>query len=259
MQAPSEVAQLVSFAYFRDWIKDEDPRTFDDRAKLDEAYKKYRIDHMHKNNRNFWDEIKGHAWTREKYGIATAEEQERKRLRSKGREGKLDSFLQQLEGGDFDELSFDQKGARELGPATSQLTHVPISERAPKVVETKPVPVAEPPKTTEEKPEAKVEEKPDDAATADAAKTEDIAEDKPKVEEPAAEANGETAAATTDVPKDKPEEEQQPAVADEESKKAEEDTVMIPASPNTLFIKSLSPEISRADLEAVSHAFFGSL
>lgn len=39
---------------------------------------------------------------------------------------------------------------------------------------------------------------------------------------------------------------------DSEAKKGEEDSIMIPGNPHTLLIKSLSPEISRADLEAVS-------
>lgn len=42
------------------------------------------------------------------------------------------------------------------------------------------------------------------------------------------------------------------APEDAEAKKGEEDSIMIPGSPLTLLIKSLSPEISRADLEAVS-------
>lgn len=41
------------------------------------------------------------------------------------------------------------------------------------------------------------------------------------------------------------------AAEDTEAKKGEEDSVMVPGNPSTLFIKSLSPEISRADLEAV--------
>ena len=36
------------------------------------------------------------------------------------------------------------------------------------------------------------------------------------------------------------------------SKKGDEDSILIPPAPTTLFIKSVSPEISRADLVAVS-------
>lgn len=38
---------------------------------------------------------------------------------------------------------------------------------------------------------------------------------------------------------------------DTEARKGDEDSILIPGSTNTLFIKSISPEISRADLEAV--------
>jgi hypothetical protein len=38
------------------------------------------------------------------------------------------------------------------------------------------------------------------------------------------------------------------------AKKGDDDSILIPSAPTTLFIKSLSPEISRSDLEAVSTA-----
>lgn len=38
---------------------------------------------------------------------------------------------------------------------------------------------------------------------------------------------------------------------DTEAKKGDEDSIMVPGNPYALLIKSLSPEISRADLEAV--------
>lgn len=49
------------------------------------------------------------------------------------------------------------------------------------------------------------------------------------------------------------------AAEDYEAKKGEIDSIMIPGNPHTLLIKSLSPEISRADLEAVSWSSGGCL
>lgn len=52
----------------------------------------------------------------------------------------------------------------------------------------------------------------------------------------------------------KADEEAQPAQEDD-AKKTEDDQVLIPAAPTTLFIKSVSPEISRADLEKVGASY----
>lgn len=90
-------------------MREEDPRTFDDKDKLEESYKKYRSDFLHRHNRMFFDEAKSMSWCKEKYGITEEEISERKRLKVKGREGKLEAFLKALEGGEYDELSFDGK------------------------------------------------------------------------------------------------------------------------------------------------------
>ena len=95
-------------------MRDEDPRTYDDKVRLEESYKKYKSNFLYRSNRNFFDEINGMAWCKEKYGITEEEEAERKRLRAKGREGKIEQFLQTLESGDLDDLTFDQKGASTL-------------------------------------------------------------------------------------------------------------------------------------------------
>lgn len=46
---------------------------------------------------------------------------------------------------------------------------------------------------------------------------------------------------------------------DTEAKKGDEDSIMVPGNPYALLIKSLSPEISRADLEAVRYHLFASI
>lgn len=91
-------------------MRDEDHRTFDDKAKLDEAYKKYRSTFLYKANQAIWTEIKGMSWCKEKYGISTEEVAARKAIREKGREGKMDKFLETLQTGAYDDLSLDQKG-----------------------------------------------------------------------------------------------------------------------------------------------------
>lgn len=90
-------------------MREEDPRTYDDNDKLEESYKKYRTGFLHKHNRMVFDEVKEMSWCKLKYGISEEEVAERKRLKIKGREGKLEAFLKALEGGEYDELSFDGK------------------------------------------------------------------------------------------------------------------------------------------------------
>lgn len=91
-------------------MREEDPRTYDDKARLEDSYKKYKNNFLYRNNKDFFSEISGMAWCKEKYGITPEEEAERKRLRGKGREGRIDQFLQTLQNGDLDDLTFDQKG-----------------------------------------------------------------------------------------------------------------------------------------------------
>lgn len=114
LKPPTDLPYLASFQYYKDWMRDEDPRTYDDKVRLEESYKKYKSNFLYRSNRNFFDEINGMAWCKEKYGITEEEEAERKRLRAKGREGKIEQFLQTLESGDLDDLTFDQKGASTL-------------------------------------------------------------------------------------------------------------------------------------------------
>lgn len=95
-------------------MREEDQRLFDDKDKLNESYKKYKSNFYHKNNRMFFDDVKDMSWCKEKYGITEEEVNDRKRLRDKGREGKVEAFLTALENGEFDEISFDGKGEFKL-------------------------------------------------------------------------------------------------------------------------------------------------
>lgn len=110
LKPPQELPYLASFQYYKDWMREEDPRTYDDKARMEESYKKYKSTFLYRSNKDFFSEISGLAWCKEKYGTTDEEEAERKRLRAKGREGRIDQFLQSLENGDLDELIFDQKG-----------------------------------------------------------------------------------------------------------------------------------------------------
>lgn len=109
-------------------MREEDQRLFDDKDKLEESYKKYKSSFYRKNNRMFFDDVKTMSWCKEKYGITEEEVNERKRLKNKGREGKVETFLSALEGGEYDEISFDGKGQFYGGFAfSSSLLLLPFS------------------------------------------------------------------------------------------------------------------------------------
>lgn len=91
-------------------MRDEDHRLYDDKTKLEEAYKNYRTSYLYKAHQGLWTDIKEMAWCKEKYGIGEEEVNERKKLRERGRQGKMESFVQAVKNGDLDNLSLDQKG-----------------------------------------------------------------------------------------------------------------------------------------------------
>ena len=66
------------------------------------------------------------------------------------------------------------------------------------------------------------------------------------------EENDVTTSESNKIPDSQEETNGKAGIEENEAKKGEEDSIMVPGNANTLLIKSLSPEISRADLEAVS-------
>lgn len=115
MKSPHELPHLASYAYYRDWMREEDHRIYDDKVKLEEAYKSYRLSFHYKANQALFSEIRASSWCKEKYGTHEDDVQERKKLKERGRQGKVEAFLAALEGGEFDDLSFDQKSILNYG------------------------------------------------------------------------------------------------------------------------------------------------
>lgn len=273
MKPPSELPYLASFQYFRDWIRDEDHRTYDDKTKLDEAYKKYKLQFLTKQQKAFFEEVKEMSWCKEKYGLSEEEVGERKRLREMGREGKMDAFLAALNSGSLDDISFDGKSTLDIARVRmSPLLTRPLSFASvptPASPAKREVKLEQPKDETsesvvknEENTDAKVEgeesavkdgnvkkEEPDDNAApadtaAEEAKPKIEAEEKPKVE-------------TEEAAVEASEGDALPKPEDDENvteQKADDNTIEVPAMPTTLFIKSVSPDISRADLETVRRA-----
>ncbi|MBW0491899.1 hypothetical protein O181_031614 [Austropuccinia psidii MF-1] len=104
---PSELPHLVSFRYFADFMRATSPHIAEDKEKLAEQWKRYRHDYTRKHLVTFFEENKSKHWFREKYLPGAEFEEMRERLKKKGREGKVEKFIQGLEKGDFDIVNYD--------------------------------------------------------------------------------------------------------------------------------------------------------
>jgi len=104
---PSEMPHLVSFRYFADFMRSTSPHIADDKEKLAEQWKRYRQDHTRKQLVGFFEKNRTRAWFREKYEPSPEFEELRLRLKKKGREGKVERFISRLQAGDLDIIHYD--------------------------------------------------------------------------------------------------------------------------------------------------------
>lgn len=117
MQPPSEFPYLVTFRYFTEFMRHTSPSIADDKDRLADQWRRYRADFAKKQIHLFFEDHKAKAWFEEKYSPKDEFVQLRKRLRAKGREGRVDGFLAQLEKGELDDLTFDYARKNRIHPA----------------------------------------------------------------------------------------------------------------------------------------------
>ncbi|KAK4705369.1 hypothetical protein P7C70_g818, partial [Phenoliferia sp. Uapishka_3] len=215
MEPPESLPYLVTLRYLTDYLRQTSPSfPIDSKDALDAAFRKYKNAYYRKSFQPFFQSVKGKIWFREKYEPSKEMEEMRKGLRKKGREGKLERWLEDVEGGALDEVRFDVVPKTELNASTTTTTNGNATEDA----EMKPA--------TEEDVKPKVESDVKPKVESDV---------KPKIE--------------ADV---KPEIEEQ----DEDSQMRERDSLPEPDDvklapvDSQLFIKAISPDLSRKDLEA---------
>ncbi|KAG0145097.1 hypothetical protein CROQUDRAFT_671995 [Cronartium quercuum f. sp. fusiforme G11] len=278
MPAPSELPHLVSFRYFADYMRSTSPSIAEDKDKLAEQWRRYRQDYSQKQLVGFFEENKTKPWFREKYMPGPELDQLRAALRKKGREGKLAVFLKGLEAGEFDILNYDYQPSRKRFSGGKPVS---ISAEAEAETETKATTTTngengmktEP---TDPQPEPRSSPAIADQQANDPAAMEELAiksespalpplesEVEVKVEEDRVDVKKEEPALTEDFdePEPEPEPDYEPGPGDEtcalgkligesmRGKGGADDIVMLPAADNQLFIKSISPDISRAELE----------
>ncbi|KAA1086717.1 hypothetical protein PGT21_009587 [Puccinia graminis f. sp. tritici] len=271
---PSELPHLVSFRYFADFMRSTSPHIAEDKEKLAEQWKRYRQDHTRKQLVAFFEENKSKAWFREKYQPGPEFEELRQRLKKKGREGKIESFISRLEKGDLDILNYDYASA----PTSIKRLVVPksltdqLEDRGTSGLKTDPGPAApstQAPTTSQdgEIKESTLPPKPDSEVTTVSevgkVKTESDADVKNEITSTNPDAEGEDY--------EEPDDEFSASMAEAlngpntglapssalgsligesmRGKMGSDDIVILPPADNQLFIKSISPDISRTELE----------
>ena len=106
-EPPSSLPYLVTLRHFADWFRATNPREVTSDDAIDSAFKEYRQGFLHKLNSAFFEEMHRKPWFKEKYSTDKEMGDLRAKLKAKGREGRLERFLAELEEGKLDELSFD--------------------------------------------------------------------------------------------------------------------------------------------------------
>lgn len=112
MPVPEDLPYQVSFDHFEAYMRQSYPNIYEDRVRLDEAWRKYRNGFMRRQYLSFFEQNKKSPWFQERYD--PAQEPLRARLRAKGREGKVDEFLQDLSSGKLEDLNFDYQPGKHL-------------------------------------------------------------------------------------------------------------------------------------------------
>ncbi|KAM0745655.1 hypothetical protein T439DRAFT_330469 [Meredithblackwellia eburnea MCA 4105] len=108
LEPPEALDYLVTKRYLADFLRQSNPSfPHESQEAVDEAYRKYQNTYNRKSFVPFFDEMKEAIWFKERYDPAPDFEEQRKKRKEKGREGKLDAFLEELESGKFEHLSFD--------------------------------------------------------------------------------------------------------------------------------------------------------
>ncbi|PLW18270.1 hypothetical protein PCASD_16065 [Puccinia coronata f. sp. avenae] len=271
---PSEMPYLVSFRYFADFMRSTSPHIADDKDKLAEQWKRYRQDHSRKQLVTFFEENRAKAWFREKYQPDPELGELRQRLKKKGREGKVEGFISRLQTGDLDIVHYDyvptsasNRKLMAVKATTNQPDEVGTSGGKP---DQNPDTLSNPPPSTSQDGEIKEPHlhpipDPESAMVSDSIKLKVESEADPKneinstnpeaeaeeYEEPDDEFSASMAEAMTGP---------NPGLAPTSAlgnligesvrgKSGSDDIVILPPADNQLFIKSISPDISRTELE----------
>lgn len=107
MDDPETLEYEVTFRYFSDYTRSVNMHLANDASALEAAYKRYKSDFERRGVLAFFNVQKDVEWFRERYHPGPEMTQLRENCKRKGREGKMQRFLDELEGGQLDALTLD--------------------------------------------------------------------------------------------------------------------------------------------------------
>lgn len=99
----------VTFRYFTDFHTRNNPSLASDSAALEASWQQYLIDFKRRGVVGFFEEMKEQSWFKEKYEPSKEMTGLRDRLKKKGREGGMQRFLDELEAGNLEAISYDYR------------------------------------------------------------------------------------------------------------------------------------------------------
>lgn len=115
MDPPDSLPYQVTFRYFTDWFRESQPGVTASPEVLDAAWEKYKRSGLRKSHFAAFEEHRRKMWFREKYEGGKEWEETRVALRKKGREGKMDKWVEEEKSGKYEGLSFDEESRGECG------------------------------------------------------------------------------------------------------------------------------------------------
>ncbi|KAK4055512.1 hypothetical protein OIV83_000058 [Microbotryomycetes sp. JL201] len=104
-EPPDELDYKVTRRYYRDWLQYAKPKIAADDAAFENAWQHYEISFKRRDVERVFNKAKKDSWFQEKYNPSKNMAEMRARNKAKGRSGKLQKFLAELD--DLKELSFD--------------------------------------------------------------------------------------------------------------------------------------------------------
>lgn len=109
LDPPEMLDYQVTFRYFTDFHAVNNPTLATDAAALEASWQRYLIDFKRRGVVTFFKEMKDQSWFKEKYEPSKEMTALRDRLKKKGREGGMQRFLNELEAGNLEAISYDYR------------------------------------------------------------------------------------------------------------------------------------------------------
>jgi hypothetical protein len=123
----------VTFRYFADWFRSVTPNPSGPGA-VSEAFNAYKIEYARRQLLVVFEDNKRQAWFKDRYDPSKEAVEARKITRTQGRAGKMESFMDKVNRGELDDISFEQPVADPKPIEFKAVESKPVEE-----IESKPI------------------------------------------------------------------------------------------------------------------------